>query len=112
MIFWPPCFSLLLVNAVRSPPRVHAYTHHAHARAHTHTHTHAPQTRTHMQMEMRTILAHLFRDFTFTLAAPTAGYDRETYQGINRGTMGPQDLNHPEVRADGSMRPSLGMHVF
>jgi len=64
------------------------------------------------QMEMRTILAHLFRDFTFTLAAPTAGYDRETYQGINRGTMGPQDLNHPEVRADGSMRPSLGMHVF
>jgi len=39
---------------------------------------------------MRTILAHLFHRFNFTLAPPTADHDPAKYMGINRGTMGPQ----------------------
>jgi len=64
------------------------------------------------QMEMRTIIAHLLRDFDFTLAPPTLGYDRATYQGVNRGTMGPQDLGGSDYRADGSERARLGMHCY
>jgi cytochrome P450 len=64
------------------------------------------------QMEMRTILAHLFRDFTFTLAAPTLGYDRSTYLGINRGTMGPEDNGGGDVRSNGTVRSRYGMHCF
>jgi cytochrome P450 len=64
------------------------------------------------QMEMRTILAHLFRDFDFNLAPPTAGFDRNKYQGINRGTMGPQDISGYDIRDDGSKRARYGMHCY
>lgn len=63
------------------------------------------------QMEMRTILAHLFRDFTFTLAGDTLE-GQDSMQGINRGTMGPQHMGNPDRREDGSIRPSLGMHCY
>lgn len=63
-------------------------------------------------MEMRTILAHLFRDFTFKLAPPTANFDRASFHGINRGTMGPQDISGYDIRADGTKRARYGMHVF
>jgi hypothetical protein len=63
-------------------------------------------------MEMRTILAHLFRQFDVRLAEPTASHDPATYQGVNRGTMGPQDLTKVgEQRADGSPRNKIGMHI-
>ena len=64
------------------------------------------------QMEMRTILAHLFRHYDVELAEPTKSFDPATYQGVNRRTMGPQDLGSPEeTRADGSKRVRLGMHI-
>jgi cytochrome P450 len=40
------------------------------------------------QMEMRTILAHLLKDFTFELAEPTVS-QQASIVGDNRGTMGP-----------------------
>jgi len=64
------------------------------------------------QMEMRTILSHLFRNFTFKLAPPTDAYDPSSYLGINRGTMGPQDLGGFDKRSDGSNRNRLGMHCY
>jgi hypothetical protein len=63
-------------------------------------------------MEMRTILAHLFRDFSFKLAPPTEDFDRNAYQGINRGTMGPQDISGYDYRDDGTKRPRYGMHCY
>lgn len=58
------------------------------------------------QMEMRLILVTLFRHFNFELAGSSASYDPETFQGINRGTMGPQDLDKPPGSA-----PSLGLQM-
>ena len=55
-------------------------------------------------MEMRLILVHLIHHFHFKLAPPTSNYDRATYLGINRGTMGPQNLAAPGL-------PSLGLNV-
>jgi len=55
-------------------------------------------------MEMRIILAHLFHNFSFDLAEPVKSRDFEKFRGINRGTMGPQDLGTPVGAA-----PSLAM---
>lgn len=59
------------------------------------------------QMEMRLILAHLLANFRFELAAPTKHYDPKSFLGINRGTMGPQDLR----QTASSVLPSLGMQM-
>eukprot|EP00039_Didymoeca_costata_P009171 m.121292 g.121292 ORF g.121292 m.121292 type:complete len:588 (-) comp14386_c0_seq5:2725-4488(-) len=48
------------------------------------------------QMEMRVILLHLFHNFKFELGGTTARYNPDTFLGINRGTMGPQDLGKTE----------------
>mmetsp|Transcript_3323 Transcript_3323/g.8034 ORF Transcript_3323/g.8034 Transcript_3323/m.8034 type:complete len:545 (+) Transcript_3323:2-1636(+) len=59
------------------------------------------------QMEMRVVLSHLLHNYTFTLAEPTAGADPSQFMGINRGTMGPEDL-----RGGGNPKaPALGMHL-
>lgn len=58
------------------------------------------------QMEMRLILAMLIRNFNFELAGSSAAFNPETFQGINRGTMGPQDLDTPPGSA-----PSLGLQM-
>ena len=46
------------------------------------------------QMEMRTILANLFKRFTFELSEPykNYNYDRDGPLGVPGGTMGPKDL--------------------
>lgn len=54
--------------------------------------------------EMRIILSHLFHRYSFELAEPASIYDRKRFLGINRGTMGPQDLSTPAGTA-----PSLAM---
>jgi cytochrome P450 len=56
------------------------------------------------QMEMRLILAHLFRNFSFALSGSTACFNQQSYQGINRGTMGPQNLDTPP-----GAPPALGL---
>jgi cytochrome P450 len=48
------------------------------------------------QMEMRVILAHLFHEFDFSLAGSTEGFDRKTFLGVNRATLGPRDLGTPK----------------
>mmetsp|Transcript_1282 Transcript_1282/g.1636 ORF Transcript_1282/g.1636 Transcript_1282/m.1636 type:complete len:195 (-) Transcript_1282:420-1004(-) len=48
-------------------------------------------------MEMRAILCYLLRDFSFELTDEYSGVDPETFQGVNYGTMGPQDLTQPEM---------------
>eukprot|EP00427_Karlodinium_veneficum_P007752 CAMPEP_0169088034 /NCGR_PEP_ID=MMETSP1015-20121227/14542_1 /TAXON_ID=342587 /ORGANISM="Karlodinium micrum, Strain CCMP2283" /LENGTH=566 /DNA_ID=CAMNT_0009148289 /DNA_START=114 /DNA_END=1815 /DNA_ORIENTATION=- len=67
---------------------------------------HAPRNclgRNFAQMEMRLIMLYLFRRFSFSLAppydklmhvksGPTAAID--AFRGVNRGTMGPMDLEH------------------
>jgi len=58
----------------------------------------------HALQEMRIILAHLFHNFSFDLAEPVKSRDFEKFRGINRGTMGPQDLGTPVGAA-----PSLAM---
>jgi hypothetical protein len=40
------------------------------------------------QMEMRLIMLQLFHRFNFALGGASAGYNPETFHGINRGTMG------------------------
>ena len=63
-------------------------------------------------MEMRLILVHLIHHFHFKLAPPTSNYDRTTYLGINRGTMGPKDTTTaPGLRRDGVAVPALGLHL-
>ena len=47
------------------------------------------------QMEMRVILAYLFHEFDFSLAGTTKGFDRRTFLGVNRATLGPRDLGVP-----------------
>lgn len=57
-------------------------------------------------MEMRVILAYMFRDFTFELEGPWKTFDRTTYLGVNRATLGPRDLSIP------SNEPAkLGLYV-
>ena len=53
------------------------------------------------QMEMRIILAYLLHQFDFELTGPVAGpgFDRAQFNGVNRGTMGPQDLATQPGRA-------------
>ena len=58
------------------------------------------------QMEMRVILAYLFHDFTFELGGSTAGFDRVSFQGVNRATLGPQDLG-----VDPNKPAELGLYV-
>ena len=44
--------------------------------------------------------------------AMSASFDRASFHGINRGTMGPQDISGYDIRADGTKRARYGMHVF
>jgi cytochrome P450 len=48
------------------------------------------------QMEMRVILAYLFHEFDFSLAGSSEGFDRKTFLGVNRATLGPRDLGVSE----------------
>jgi len=66
------------------------------------------------QMEMRLILAFLLKDFDFSLAGATArevgpntrlgssGVKLEEFGGINRGTMGPMNLENREEKVWGT----------
>jgi cytochrome P450 len=58
------------------------------------------------QMEMRVILAHLFREFTFALAKPTKDFERSSFLGVNRATLGPRDIG-----VDPSQPAELGLYV-
>lgn len=58
------------------------------------------------QMEMRLILLQLFSHFQFELGGSTARYDPGTFFGVNRGTMGPQDLS-----ADTNGPPRLALQL-
>merc|ERR1712087_963083 len=73
------------------------------------------------QMEMRLIMVYLLKTFDFSLAAP---YDRligmenpvapgvHEYRGINRGTMGPMDLEQTRECSWGSRHQyALKMHA-
>ena len=44
------------------------------------------------QMEIRVILAHLFHEFEFCLSGSSKTFDRKSFLGVNRATLGPQDL--------------------
>eukprot|EP00946_MAST-07B_sp_MAST-7B-sp1_P005118 g5118.t1 len=44
------------------------------------------------QMEIRVILAHLFHEFEFCLSGSSETFDRKSFLGVNRATLGPQDL--------------------
>jgi len=44
------------------------------------------------QMEMRVILCSLFKRFWFDLAPPTSTFNRKTFLGVNRATLGPRDI--------------------
>ena len=56
------------------------------------------------QMEMRVILAKLIRDFSFEIGGSTSSFDRRTFHGVNRATLGPRDLS-----IDQSLPAQLGM---
>lgn len=58
------------------------------------------------QMEMRVILAYLFHHFDFSLAGTTADFDRKTFLGVNRATLGPQDLG-----VDSQSPAELGLYM-
>lgn len=81
---------------------------------------HSPRSclgRNFAQMEMRLIMVYLLRDFSFSLGSSytklmhrTMGSSPapEEFRGINRGTMGPMDLEHSTHHAWGT-RPLYGM---
>ena len=58
------------------------------------------------QMQMRVILCSLFRRFSFDLAPPTSTFDRKTFLGVNRATLGPQDIG-----VDPSKPARLGLYL-
>ena len=58
------------------------------------------------QMEMRVILAYLFHEFHFELAGTSANFNRATFVGVNRGTLGPRDIG-----VDPRKPAELGLYV-
>merc|ERR1711924_320363 len=63
------------------------------------------------QLEMRLIMSYLLKHFRFTLAAPydqlvgkvsSAAPDNDEFRGINRGTMGPMDLERSSKHSWGT----------
>ena len=58
------------------------------------------------QMEMRVILFTLIRRFHFDLAPPTSAFDRKTFKGINRATLGPRNIGR-----DPSLPAELGLYM-
>ena len=62
------------------------------------------------QMEMRVILAHFFRYFEFAVGGTSTGYNDKTFFGVNRFTMGPQDLATGPGSPNGGL-PNLGMYL-
>ena len=58
------------------------------------------------QMEMRVILCSLFKRFSFDLAPPTSTFDRKTFLGVNRATLGPRDIG-----VDPSKPARLGLYL-
>ena len=51
-------------------------------------------------------LVYLFHNFEFSLAGTTANFDRKTFLGINRATLGPRDLG-----VDPKSPAELGMYT-
>ena len=48
-------------------------------------------------MEMRAILCYLLKSFSFELTEAYENCDMSTFNGVNYGTMGPQDLYKPDL---------------
>jgi len=57
------------------------------------------------QMEMRVIMLHLLHCFDFSLGKITAGYRPDDFLGVNRATLGPQDIGE-----DPNKPAKLGMY--
>ena len=64
-------------------------------------------------LEMRTILAHVYRDFKFELSQPYKDYsiDKDGFLENSQGTMGPRDLTPEGLKSKGGRGPKMALYV-
>ena len=73
---------------------------------HTHTTAFDSTTHTHTHTHTRVILLHLINRFDFSLGKISAAYQPENFFGVNRATLGPQDIGE-----DPNKPAKLGMYL-